>query len=428
MHSLAPAHEAQRIQHDSATPASQPAHAAATTSHPSSLPLRRPSNGVSLSETDGENEGSYNANITSLSFHPSQVEVSAASPTTIHSSSPPSDEEEECALPSLSSCERTGLAAMAAALTTSLSVTDHSKLGMGRFIRINPGGLNQEDAKIVGFGSQPYWAGASAGLRSEDTSSTLNNNNNSKNNRAGSSRRNLMLLQLQGRALMPPSRASSWQGVGRHSSVELMQVGREAVEGGAVYLSQVSRAPTRWLNLSSATKFAHAAGEVVVQLPKSTRAIAPAPGLQHLRRPSHVHSQQVEPASLSSVHKTASHPPSSSPALSSVSPPPPKRTAFVRPEDDDAGEEASDSDGEGSWRAQTSQPMQLFAKASEGMAYHAAEGPKPWWWFLVLVGLPLLVCILVLILLRIRARQQRKDTQLEDVHRSSQPMTWRKGV
>ncbi|KAL1496648.1 hypothetical protein AB1Y20_014249 [Prymnesium parvum] len=303
--------------------------------------------------------------------------------------------EERCSAADLSGCERTTLAAGVGALSLSLAVGDTSALALGRFVRINPGGLNQEDAKIVGFGRPltPEEAETLQLMAKRDAAE------NAKESVEG--RSSFLQLRERASALLPPSRLTS-----RRAAVELVQSPPHHLLSAAERAR--GHAPQRHLNLSAATKFAHAAGELVLQLPLGTHKPAPAPGLMHLLRP---FSANADPP------PAASPPPAAAPRLARAS------RVMARPPDDWTGEEAEEE------RAPLLQgQVQLIARVSQAVGYPAAAPPP---WLAPLVGLSAAAAAAVglWLLLRIRSRLRAKDVELEDVRTATavRAETWRKG-
>ena len=72
-----------------------------------------------------------------------------SAPTAASSSGLP---EAACQYVNLSRCEHTRLLLRSAAGALQVSVIDTTRFSLGRYIRINPGGINEEDNRIVGFG------------------------------------------------------------------------------------------------------------------------------------------------------------------------------------------------------------------------------------------------------------------------------------
>lgn len=59
-----------------------------------------------------------------------------------------------CTYLDLTMCESTTLVSTVSALSLSVAVASTENFVLGRYIRFNPGGLNQEDARVVGFGKK----------------------------------------------------------------------------------------------------------------------------------------------------------------------------------------------------------------------------------------------------------------------------------
>ena len=293
-------------------------------------------------------------------------------------------EEVMCQLSNISRCRHTYVASTHGAKEMSLRVEDTQRLTIGRIIRINPGGDNEEDNQIMGFGERVLTPeqkrllalaaarqaadGAVEGARhgtGGDQGADADADADADAARSPTRRRlATAFLQLQARssALLPDAFAKRFghgggRAVPQAPTVQLhVEEGAEAgampamtlsgavndpatgasswspMQGGASVPYEASRrvhgrALHRHLNLRRELRFAHKADEPVVQLPASVTAMDAAPGMQHMAGERSVHRQYNDDDAMNPLvilqQARQSPPPPSPPSLPPSPPAPP---------------------------------------------------------------------------------------------------------
>jgi len=354
----------------------------------------------------------------------------------------PTVAEAACQYVSLDRCEASQLAELAPAGAPRLLLADTTRFKLGRYIRINPGAINEEDSRIVGFGqrlrgsdeaalslatarnaaenakeqTQENSAAATAPAHAADADAPVEVDAAADAHRPAHHRAAMAFVQLASRAsaLLPPTVlrqiSSAAKRVGGRAepppaTVKLVSHNEGKADGDLPFDKSDrvhGRALHRQLDLEQTLRFAHHGGERVIMLPESTTRIRAAPAMTHSgARDFLVHRQYelapppsppFESAAERRARLSKPSPPPSPPSPPNV--PPPEKHGYVA---DDMG-----------------------------YRYDGEEAAAVAMWAGVLSLLCCCVLLVVCLVVRSRVKRRRRRAQLEDVQSVFHTETWRK--
>ena len=377
----------------------------------------------------------------------------------------PSTLEAACQYISLERCEQSRLLDLSPAGASHLAVDDTTKFVLGRYVRINPGAINEEDSQIVGFGER-LQPGQHSMLRLAAQRNAAENAKESASSAAAHAeaphaahpkRTAISLMQMASRAtaLLPPTILSSFHkipsfGHGRAEPRDLpgaaTLLAKDSSSSAAgsglphdAYDRVHGRALQRAIDLVQPLRFAHHGGEKIIQLPESTTTLHAAPAMTHSGARDFLVHRQYElapppsPPEESAAERRArlSKPmPPPSPPLPPQSPPP-EAHAFVAEDLNyryDADDVPVNTAAAASLSYARGGPASRLSRVTASRAYVyelANEAPMSWWvGGAAMFGLCMMLAFCICA--RTRARRRRRRAQLEDVQAVFHTETWRK--
>ena len=252
----------------------------------------------------------------------------------------PTTNEAACQYVNLSRCEQSAVSSLAHAGSPMLLLSDTTKFKLGRYIRINPGAINEEDSRIVGFGRrlEPDEMRLLSGAKSRDAAENAKEDEEGAMKEEGAaaattphppsrerSAAAMAFVQLASRALLPQSLTTlSTSGSGsEEGSSESSSTGKSSTTSSRFSFSSFKnlrqrvanrgrtipkvelavtkkedaddddglphdatdrvhgRALHHQIDLEQTLRFAHHGGERVIMLPESTTKIRAAPAMLH---------------------------------------------------------------------------------------------------------------------------------------------------
>jgi len=429
-------------------------------------------------------------------------------------------DESFCHMTNLSRCATTRLTATAKAGDTILEVEDTTLFATGRFLLLAPAEKNEEDVQVRGFGQRVLTtqqtrqlalakarAAAETAKESVDAKASQEPAAPASSHRSGRLTTAFLQLSARASALLPSSssggaegsdgasktaadgggggsggsgsgggsvRSSIWRRLSRSREeppTPEVHVEAEGAEAGASGFDSTTaardipyeasrrvhgRALHRHLNLTQPLRFAHQAGETIIQLPETFTRARAAPGLQHIAGEKLVHRQftvddENSPLVILARARRPSPPPS--PPLPPPSPPsppflPPPRKEIYALEDElyeydpedplgtakgpkakvQAAAEAAEAASRGpSWLTDLVAEVRQQAATVGASDFVEHVGTVPVYvWGAVggAVGLMLILCIVCCF--ANRAKKKKRQKALEDINPVFQTETWRK--